>query len=232
MWYCANDKMSVEDISHSWWNTNNNKVINEFCIRQAIKTGIALQATVQKVSQFDRKHYFYADMPQGYQITQQFSLCFPFPSVLHWNTTTTTTITSSHSVKQSPIEPLILGGSIKLELPNGKSKNIRLQRIQLEQDSGKSLHDQEPSLTLIDLNRAGIALMEIITQPDISSSLEAEEFIKKLQFLLRHIQTSSANMEEVWSNIFVSVNNCHFQPLIFQHFLNVVYITGWTSLRC
>ncbi|KAG2381750.1 hypothetical protein C9374_006134 [Naegleria lovaniensis] len=142
-------------------------ILNEFCIRQAVKTGLAIGGKVNLYSQFDRKHYFYPDLPLGYQITQQFY-------------------------------PLISEGKIRIDIPQGDgtylAKYIRIARIQVEQDSGKSIHDVD--YTLIDLNRAGNPLMEIITYPDINSSLEAELFVKKLQFLLRYIGTCDGNMEE------------------------------------
>ena len=141
--------------------------LNEYCIRQAVKTGLAVGGTVNLYSQFDRKHYFYPDLPLGYQITQQFY-------------------------------PLIEKGSVRIDIPQGDGtylpKYIRIARIQVEQDSGKSIHDLDH--TLIDLNRAGNPLMEIITYPDLRSSLEAELFVKKLQFLLQHIGTCDGNMEE------------------------------------
>lgn len=140
-------------------------VINEFCIEQAMKTGMAIRGTVNKWSAFDRKHYFYCDMPNGYQITQYYS-------------------------------PIVSGGRVVLNRVDGTSKEVRIERIQLETDSGKSLHDQHPSLTYVDLNRAGSGLMEIVTFPDISSPLEASQFVKKVQFLLQHIGTCDGNMEE------------------------------------
>jgi aspartyl-tRNA(Asn)/glutamyl-tRNA(Gln) amidotransferase subunit B len=139
-------------------------VINKVCIEQAIKTGFALSGNVQKVSQFDRKHYFYPDLPHAYQITQQF-------------------------------KPIVRDGQLSILLGE-QEKIIRIQRLQIEMDSGKSLHDQDPEYSLIDLNRAGIALMEIVSHPDIHSSQEAELYLKKLQFLVRHVGTCDGNMEE------------------------------------
>ncbi|KAL9650548.1 hypothetical protein ABK040_004766 [Willaertia magna] len=152
-------------------------IVNEHCIKQAIKTGLSLNANINKYSQFDRKHYFYPDLPLGYQITQQFY-------------------------------PLVEEGRLRIEIPNftGTVNNseklidgvlykfIRIKRIQVEQDSGKSIHDVDH--TLIDLNRAGNPLMEIITYPDLTSSLEAELFVKKLQFVLQSIGTCDGLMEE------------------------------------
>jgi len=109
----------------------------------------------------------------------------------------------------------VLGGALQLDLPNGTRKTVRLQRIQIEQDSGKSMHDQEPNMTLVDLNRAGIALMEIISHPDIHSSVEAEAFVRKLQYLLRHLGTCDANMEEVSCFFFCCFANFNHNNIFF-----------------
>eukprot|EP01080_Neovahlkampfia_damariscottae_P000919 gene919-9828_t len=140
-------------------------VLNKFCVEQAIKTSIALHGKVNEISQFDRKHYFYPDLPLGYQITQQF-------------------------------KPLMKDGNLTIDLPDGTTKDIRIQRLQIEQDSGKSIHDQDDTSSLVDFNRCGMPLMEIITDPSISSTVEAEFFMKTLQFLLRHIGTCDGNFEE------------------------------------
>lgn len=136
-------------------------VLNEYCVKQAIKTGLSINARINKYSAFDRKNYFYADLPQGYQISQFY-------------------------------HPIVEDGHILLS----NDKKIRIERIHLEQDAGKSIHDQSPNYTFIDLNRAGIALMEIVTKPDISSSEEAAEFIKKLRSILRYIETCDGDMEK------------------------------------
>lgn len=138
--------------------------INQFCVEQAIKTSLALNGSISKISQFDRKHYFYPDLPLGYQITQYF-------------------------------EPVMRDGYLDIELPN-ESKRVKINRVQIEQDSGKSIHDQDEKYSLIDLNRAGIGLMEIVTLPDIGSSKEAEIFMKTLQSLLKHIKTCDGNFEK------------------------------------
>ena len=140
-------------------------VINEFCIKQAIKTGLGLKAKINKYSVFDRKNYFYADLPQGYQISQ-----YKFP--------------------------IVGEGSISIDLPNGNSKKVNIIRLHLEQDAGKSVHDIEPTKSYIDLNRSGIALMEIVSEPDIRSAEEAQEYVKKLRSILRYIGTCDGNMEE------------------------------------
>lgn len=140
-------------------------VINEFCVDQAIKTGLALGAKINLVSHFDRKNYFYPDLPQGYQISQ-----------------------FKH--------PIVSDGLVSVETEDGTKRDIRIERIHLEQDAGKSIHDQHPSKSLIDLNRAGIALMEIVTHPDIRSAEEAALFLKKLRAIFRCIGTCDGNMEE------------------------------------
>lgn len=138
--------------------------INEYCVEQAIKTSLSLNGKISKISQFDRKHYFYPDLPLGYQITQYF-------------------------------EPIMKNGYLDIELPN-QTKRIQITRLQIEQDSGKSIHDQDEKYSLIDLNRAGVGLMEIVTSPDFSSSKEAEIFMKTLQSLLKHIKTCDGNFEK------------------------------------
>jgi aspartyl-tRNA(Asn)/glutamyl-tRNA(Gln) amidotransferase subunit B len=140
-------------------------VINDQCVRQAIKTGLGLHAQINEFSVFDRKNYFYPDLPQGYQISQ-----FKYP--------------------------IVGEGHLKIDLADGTTKTIRIERIHLEQDAGKSIHDQHPSKTFIDLNRSGVALMEIVTKPDISSREEAMEFVKNLRSLLRYLGTCDGNMEQ------------------------------------
>jgi len=140
-------------------------VINSFCIDQAIKTGLGLNGEINLFSFFDRKNYFYADLPQGYQISQ------------------------FHS-------PIISGGYIEIEKENGRMKKICLDHIHMEQDAGKSIHDQSPTKSFIDLNRSGVALMEIVTQPDMRSAEEAATFLKKLRSILRYLKTCDGNMDE------------------------------------
>ncbi|NRA73679.1 MAG: Asp-tRNA(Asn)/Glu-tRNA(Gln) amidotransferase subunit GatB [Rickettsiales bacterium] len=140
-------------------------VLNEFCIEQAVKTGLALNGEINKVSVFDRKHYFYADLPQGYQISQ-----------FH--------------------KPIVEKGILEIDLPGESVKNININRIHLEQDAGKSFHDQSPEYSFIDLNRCGIALMEIVTDPDFRSAAEVGEFLKKLRSILRYLDTCDGNMEQ------------------------------------
>ena len=139
-------------------------VINEYCIEQAVKTGLALNAQINKYSVFDRKNYFYADLPQGYQISQY-------------------------------LDPIVGKGSISIVL-DGKEKVVGITRIHMEQDAGKSLHDQNPRYSYIDLNRSGVALMEIVTEPDIRSPEEAAEVLKKMRTILRYIGTCDADLEK------------------------------------
>jgi aspartyl-tRNA(Asn)/glutamyl-tRNA(Gln) amidotransferase subunit B len=140
-------------------------VINNFCVEQAIKTGFGLNAQINKTSIFDRKNYFYADLPQGYQISQY-------------------------------SYPIVGKGYLEIELEDGTVKRIDITRLHLEQDAGKSIHDQHPSKSYIDLNRSGIALMEIVSEPDIRSVEEAQAYIKKLRGLLRYLGTCDGNMEQ------------------------------------
>ena len=140
-------------------------VINQTCIKQAIKSGIALNAEINKYSVFDRKNYFYADLPQGYQISQ-----YKYP--------------------------IVGEGSLKISDANGEDKVIGIERIHLEQDAGKSLHDQHPSKSFIDLNRTGVALMEIVSKPDLRSPEEAASYVKKIRTVLRYIETCDGNMEQ------------------------------------
>ncbi len=139
-------------------------VINEHCIKQAVKTGIGLKAKINKRSIFDRKNYFYADLPQGYQISQY-------------------------------KDPIVGEGSVTLDMPNGE-KNIGIERLHLEQDAGKSIHDIDPQNTLVDLNRSGVALMEIVSKPDLRSLDEVNAYIKKIRSIMRYLGTCDGNMQE------------------------------------
>lgn len=139
--------------------------INGECVRQAVRTGLALGAQINKFSVFDRKNYFYADLPQGYQISQ-----------------------FKH--------PVVGEGTIVLDLEDGKTKDVGVERIHLEQDAGKSMHDQHPQLTYVDLNRSGVALMEIVSMPDMRSPDEAGAYLTKLRTILRYIGTCDGNMEQ------------------------------------
>jgi len=139
-------------------------VINEHCIKQAIKTGIGLKAKINNRSVFDRKNYFYADLPQGYQISQY-----------------------KH--------PIVGEGIITLDMPYGQ-REIGIERLHLEQDAGKSIHDIDPQSTFVDLNRSGVALMEIVSKPDLRSLEEVNAYIKKLRSIMRYLGTCDGNMQE------------------------------------
>ena len=140
-------------------------VINQVCVEQAVRTGLALGATINLTSVFDRKNYFYPDLPPGYQISQL-------------------------------SQPIVGRGEIRLDLDGGASRSVGITRLHLEQDAGKSLHDRDPNATLVDLNRAGIALMEIVSEPDMRSADEAGAFMRKLRSILRTIGACDGNMEE------------------------------------
>jgi aspartyl-tRNA(Asn)/glutamyl-tRNA(Gln) amidotransferase subunit B len=140
-------------------------VINEFAVEQAVRTGLGLNAQINLSSVFDRKNYFYPDLPQGYQISQ-------YP------------------------KPVVGQGKITIDLADGSSREVGITRLHLEQDAGKSLHDQHPKLTFIDLNRSGQALMEIVSEPDMRSAEEAGAYLKKLRSILRYLGTCDGNMEE------------------------------------
>jgi aspartyl-tRNA(Asn)/glutamyl-tRNA(Gln) amidotransferase subunit B len=139
-------------------------VINQECVRQAVKTGLGLKAKVNRVSVFDRKNYFYPDLPQGYQISQY-------------------------------TQPIVGEGELPIDLPDG-IKKIGIERLHMEQDAGKSLHDQHPSKSYIDLNRSGVALMEIVSRPDMRSAEEAAAYVRKLRSILRYLGTCDGNMQE------------------------------------
>jgi aspartyl-tRNA(Asn)/glutamyl-tRNA(Gln) amidotransferase subunit B len=139
-------------------------VINEYCIHQAVKTGLGLNAKINPYSVFDRKNYFYADLPQGYQISQYKN-------------------------------PIVGEGKITLDMPEG-TKTIGIERLHLEQDAGKSIHDLDPSNTYVDLNRSGVALMEIVSKPDLRSPDEVSAYVKKLRSIMRYLGTCDGNMQE------------------------------------
>jgi aspartyl-tRNA(Asn)/glutamyl-tRNA(Gln) amidotransferase subunit B len=140
-------------------------VLNRFCVEQAVKTGIGIEAEINLTSIFDRKNYFYPDLPAGYQISQF-------------------------------TKPIVGKGRIVLDMADGSTREIGITRLHLEQDAGKSLHDQHPSMTYVDLNRAGVALMEIVSEPDLRSAEEAGAYVRKLRSILRYLGTCDGNMEE------------------------------------
>jgi aspartyl-tRNA(Asn)/glutamyl-tRNA(Gln) amidotransferase subunit B len=140
-------------------------VINSYCVEQAVRTGLGLRAQINPVSVFDRKNYFYPDLPAGYQISQYKN-------------------------------PIVGEGEVLIDLQGGETVRVGIERLHLEQDAGKSLHDQHPDHSHVDLNRAGVALMEIVTKPDMRSSEEAAAFLRKLRAIVRYLGTCDGNMEE------------------------------------
>ena len=158
-------------------------VINKYCVEQAVKTGVGLNAKINNYSVFDRKNYFYADLPQGYQISQ-----YKYP--------------------------IVGEGKVTIDFKDGTSKDIRIVRLHLEQDAGKSLHDQNPSKTYVDLNRSGVALMEIVSEPDIRSADEAGLYISKIRlFQYSSVFIRSSTLEKSNSldshkffSVFISIN--------------------------
>ena len=148
-------------------------VINEECVKQAVRTGLGLNARINLRSVFDRKNYFYPDLPQGYQISQYKS-------------------------------PVVGEGEVVVEIAGGDSVTVGIERLHLEQDAGKSLHDQNPTMSLVDLNRSGVALMEIVSKPDIRSSEQAKAYVAKLRSILRYLGTCDGDMEK--GNLRADVN--------------------------
>ena len=140
-------------------------VINKYCVEQAVRTGLGIKSQINLRSVFDRKNYFYPDLPQGYQISQ-----------------------FKH--------PIVGEGEIEIDLKDGRTKKIGIERLHLEQDAGKSLHDQHPSLSFVDLNRSGVALMEIVSKPDMRCAEEAQAYVRKLRAILRYLGTCDGNMEQ------------------------------------
>src|SRR5665213_3708095 len=153
-------------------------VINATCIEQAVRTGLGLKAQVNLRSVFDRKNYFYPDLPQGYQISQYKS-------------------------------PIVGEGIVIVDVDGGEAVTVGIERLHLEQDAGKSLHDRSPTLSYVDLNRSGVALMEIVSKPDLRSSGEAKAFLTKLRSILRYLGTCDGDMEKgsLRADVNVSVRN-------------------------
>jgi aspartyl-tRNA(Asn)/glutamyl-tRNA(Gln) amidotransferase subunit B len=148
-------------------------VINEECVRQAVRTGLGLKARINLRSVFDRKNYFYPDLPQGYQISQYKS-------------------------------PIVGEGEVSVDMPDGEAVTVGIERLHLEQDAGKSLHDQHPTMSFVDLNRSGVALMEIVSKPDLRSAEEAKAYVGKLRTILRYLGTCDGDMEK--GNLRADVN--------------------------
>ncbi len=152
-------------------------VINEFCVEQAVRTGLGLKAEINLFSAFDRKNYFYPDLPQGYQISQLY-------------------------------HPIVGEGEIIVDLEPGIARRVRIERIHLEQDAGKSIHDMDPNMSFVDLNRTGVALMEIVSRPDIRGPEEAAAFVVKLRQILRYLGTCDGNMQSGSMRADVNVSVC------------------------
>ncbi|WP_371155048.1 Asp-tRNA(Asn)/Glu-tRNA(Gln) amidotransferase subunit GatB [Jannaschia sp. 2305UL9-9] len=152
-------------------------VINEFCVEQAVRTGLGLNAEIHLKSAFDRKNYFYPDLPQGYQISQLY-------------------------------HPIVGEGEVLVELGDGTARVVRIERIHLEQDAGKSIHDMDPTMSFVDLNRTGVALMEIVSRPDIRGPEEAAAYVVKLRQILRYLGTCDGNMQNGNLRADVNVSVC------------------------
>ena len=152
-------------------------VINEFCVAQAVRTGLGLKAQINLVSAFDRKNYFYPDLPQGYQISQLY-------------------------------HPIVGEGEIIVDMAPGVARRVRIERIHLEQDAGKSIHDMDPALSFVDLNRTGVALMEIVSRPDIRGPEEAAAYVAKLRQIMRYLGTCDGNMQNGNLRADVNVSVC------------------------
>jgi len=152
-------------------------VINEFCVEQAVRTGLGINAEINLFSQFDRKNYFYPDLPQGYQISQLY-------------------------------HPIVGEGEVLVEMGDGTARNVRIERIHLEQDAGKSVHDMDPNNSFVDLNRTGVALMEIVSRPDIRGPEEAAAYVVKLRQILRYLGTCDGNMQNGNLRADVNVSVC------------------------
>ena len=152
-------------------------VINEFCVEQVVRTGLGLKARINLTSAFDRKNYFYPDLPQGYQISQLY-------------------------------HPLVGEGEVLVELSPGVARRVRIERIHLEQDAGKSIHDMDPTMSFVDFNRTGVALMEIVSRPDIRGPEEAAAYVAKLRQILRYLGTCDGNMQNGNLRADVNVSVC------------------------
>ncbi len=152
-------------------------VINEFCVEQAVRTGLGLKAAINLASAFDRKNYFYPDLPQGYQISQLY-------------------------------HPLVGEGEVIVGMGPGVARRVRIERIHLEQDAGKSIHDMDPALSFVDFNRTGVALMEIVSRPDIRGPEEAAAYVAKLRQILRYLGTCDGNMQSGNLRADVNVSVC------------------------
>ena len=160
-------------------------VINEYCVAQAVRTGLGLKAEINLFSAFDRKNYFYPDLPQGYQISQLY-------------------------------HPIVGEGEVLVEMGDGTARLVRIERIHLEQDAGKSIHDMDPHMSFVDLNRTGVALMEIVSRPDIRGPEEAAAYVTKLRQILRYLGTCDGNMQN--GNLRADVNVSICQPGAYEKY--------------
>ncbi len=160
-------------------------VLNEFCIEQAVRTGLGLKARINLISAFDRKNYFYPDLPQGYQISQLY-------------------------------HPLVGEGEVRVDMAPGIARMVRIERIHVEQDAGKSIHDMDPERSFVDLNRTGVALMEIVSRPDIRGPEEAAAYVVKLRQILRYLGTCDGNMQN--GNLRADVNVSVCRPGAWERF--------------
>ena len=160
-------------------------VINEFCVEQAVRTGLGLKAQINLFSAFDRKNYFYPDLPQGYQISQLY-------------------------------HPIVGEGEVLVDMGAGIARRVRIERIHLEQDAGKSIHDMDPALSFVDLNRTGVALMEIVSRPDIRGPEEAAAYVGKLRQILRYLGTCDGNMQN--GNLRADVNVSVCRPGAYERY--------------
>ena len=160
-------------------------VINEFCIEQAVRTGLGLNATINLTSAFDRKNYFYPDLPQGYQISQLY-------------------------------QPIVGEGAVLVELGEGLARRVRIERIHIEQDAGKSIHDMDPQMSFVDLNRTGVALMEIVSRPDIRGPEEAAAYLAKLRQIMLYLGTCDGNMQD--GNLRADVNVSICRPGAYERY--------------
>jgi aspartyl-tRNA(Asn)/glutamyl-tRNA(Gln) amidotransferase subunit B len=160
-------------------------VLNEFCVEQAVRTGLGLRAKINLLSAFDRKNYFYPDLPQGYQISQLY-------------------------------HPIVGEGEVIVDMGPGVARRVRIERIHLEQDAGKSIHDLDPTMSFVDLNRTGVALMEIVSRPDIRGPEEAAAYVAKLRQIMRYLGTCDGNMQN--GNLRADVNVSVCRPGAYEQF--------------
>ena len=182
-------------------------VINEYCVEQAVRTGLGLKAQINLTSAFDRKNYFYPDLPQGYQISQLYN-------------------------------PIVGEGEVLVDMEPGVARLVRVERIHMEQDAGKSIHDMDPNMSFVDLNRTGVALMEIVSRPDIRGPEEAAAYVTKLRQILRYLGTCDGNMQNGNLRADVNVSVClpgqyekYFATQDFSHLGTRCEIKNMNSMR-